>query len=127
MCRYILTRFLVAEGYADTRERLPRVRLGALNTAIKWYKDFLSLCERYNLIHPSAASSAQRIIHGEETSDHHAARMDKIEQRRQERAITAKIDQILSAMRVSEIADAPQGEPSAGVRCCIVCHRQHCS
>eukprot|EP00892_Ulva_mutabilis_P006743 jgi/Ulvmu1/4440/UM002_0165.1 len=103
--RYILVSFFVAEGYADTRERLPQVRLRVLHEALEWYKDFISICERYQLIHPSAARTAQRILHEEEISDPHCARVEKIEQRRHERAIKEKLTQLVSALRISDIAD----------------------
>lgn len=109
-CRYILVRFFVAEGYADTRERAPLARLRALYEAIKWYKEFILICERYMLIHSSAANSAQCISLGEDDSNQHAARMEKIEQRTHERALREKLLQILSAMRISDLADVPAGK-----------------
>lgn len=108
LCRYILVGFFAAEGYADTRERLPRVRLQELHEAIKWYKCFLTMCEQYDLVHPSAATSVRRINHAEEVSDH-AARNSKIEQRRQERAIREKVVGLMAALNISELADVPEG------------------
>lgn len=109
VCRYILVGFFAAEGYADTRERLPRVRLQGLNEAVKWYKNFLALCEQYELVHPSAATSVKQINHEEEEVPDHQARSTKIEQRRQERAIRDKIAELMSILRISEIGDLPEG------------------
>lgn len=108
VCRYILVGFFAAEAYADTRERLTRVRLQSLHEAIKWYKYFLGLCVQYELVHPSAATSVKQINHEEEVSDYQA-RCIKIEQRRQERELREKIAELMSMLRISEIGDVPEG------------------
>lgn len=109
----MLVSFFAAEGCAETRERMPRVRLRILHEAITWYKRFLALCDQYDFVHPSAAASVQQIngVSENEQPDN-AARSNKIEQRRQERGIKEKIVEIMDALHISQISDLQEGTAS---------------
>jgi hypothetical protein len=95
-CRLFLAQFYLAEVLSETREQDSELRMQSILSAKRQYTAFLSLCEQFQLLHPVVAGTFQR-INSEENIDPSLLRGEKIEQKRQEMALSQKIKRLQAA------------------------------
>jgi hypothetical protein len=95
--RYFLVPYFHAESLSENRERDSELRLESMLVAKRLYMVFLARCQEFRLLHAAAKASFMR-MQNDEQGDPSAARMEKIEQKRQEVAIRDRMKQLQAAV-----------------------------
>ncbi|KAL3146049.1 hypothetical protein ABBQ38_015401 [Trebouxia sp. C0009 RCD-2024] len=102
--KYMLVPAMHGDILAQTSARDPEVRRQTLQTAIKLYSRFLSMCNQYGLLSQDAKAAAQ--VEGQQSLDQNTRRLQKVQRFKREREIKAELGAMqMKQMRMVQLQD----------------------